>query len=362
MVASRRFSSVLIAACIAWICLSAAARPVNAARRVGLVLDSSEADQALQILDKEHEGRRVDAADWARLFAAQPYQWLKGREASLGRGFTDDQFKQFLESREAQASRAVWRRTLAGMKRADMVAIGKHVLAWLPPGAALHARVFPEIKPLKNSFVWSKEGEGPAIFLAIQEQSPDSFENTVAHELHHIGLESLAARQQALQAPLPERVKRAMTWMGAFGEGEAMLAAVGSNQRHPHWEDDALTRARWDSDMMHFNSDLTAVQQLLLDILDGKLTDQTEIRKRAAPFWGVQGAWYTVGYEMAVLVEKRYGRAAFNDCLLDPRLLLVRYNEVAREANAAGASLATWSPELLEKLKAPDGSALGRTG
>jgi len=236
------------------------------------------------------------------------------------------------------------------MKGADMKAIGLRVLAWLPAGASLHARVFPEIKPLKNSFVWTKEGEGPAIFLAIQEQSPDSFENIVAHELHHIGLESLAARQHAIEAPLPERVQRAMTWMGAFGEGEAMLAAAGSDDRHPHWEDDAATRGRWDSDMMHFNADLASVQQLLLDIVDGKVSDPAEIRKRAAPFWGVQGAWYTVGYEMAVLVDKRFGRKAFDECLLDPRLLLVRYNEAAREANTQGAAFATWSPELLDKL------------
>ncbi len=102
---------------------------------------------------------------------------------------------------------------------------------------------------------------------------------------------------------------------------------------------------------MHFNADLTAVQQLLLDILDDKLKDETAIRKRAAPFFGdVQGAWYTVGYEMAALVERQYGRKAFNECLIDPRKLLTMYNQIAKDANAKGATLATWSPKLLTRF------------
>ena len=324
----------------------------RATPQIRLQLDSSEADRAIVILELERSGRPVAEQDWKRLFATAPYRALKAREASMGRSFTDDQFKAFLSSRDALAQLGTWKRTVAGMKSADMAAIGKHVLNWLPAGATLRAKVFPEIKPLQNSFVWKEQpSDSPAIFLSVQKQSRDSFENTVAHELHHIGLDSLEARQEALQAGLPAQVKLAVKWMGAFGEGEAMLAAAGSDDRHPHWEDDAVARARWDSDMMHFNADLNSVQDLLLDILDGKLTTDDEIQKRAAPFWGYQGAWYTVGYEMAALVDKRFGRKSFDECLLDPRLLLERYNEVAKEANANGASLATWSPELMRKLE-----------
>jgi len=319
---------------------------------IRLRLDSTEADQAILILERERSGRHVAEQEWKRLFATAPYRALKAREASIGAPFTDDQFKAFLSSPDALAQLDMWKHTVAGMKTADMAAIGKRDLEWLPAGATLRANVFPEIKPRPNSFVWKAEpSDAPAIFLAVQKQSPDSFENTVAHELHHIGLESLEARQEALQAGLPAQAKLAVKWMGAFGEGEAMLAAAGSDDRHPHWEDDAVARARWDSDMMHFNADLNSVQDLLLDILDGKLTTDAEIQKRAAPFWGYQGAWYTVGYEMAALVDKRFGRKSFDECLLDPRLLLERYNQVAEEANAKGASLATWSPELMRKLQ-----------
>jgi hypothetical protein len=53
---------------------------------------------------------------------------------------------------------------------------------------------------------------------------------------------------------------------------------------------------------------------------------------------------------MAALVEKHYGRQAFDQCLLDPRKLLTMYNQIAERANSKGATLATWSPQLLAEL------------
>jgi hypothetical protein len=332
--------------CVGWITPTCA----QTAGRVQLTLDTSEADQALLILHKQAVHQHVTNDDWQRLFETVPYQRLKAREESMGRAFSDQAFQSFLLSTESLAREQEWQETLANMKQADMQSLGDAVLAWLPAGATINASVFPEIKPQTNSFVWTKPGSGPAIFLYLERQSQAKFENTVAHECHHIGLGSLEKQQNEMQAKLPERVKRATHWTGAFGEGEAMLAAAGSVDRHPHWEDDGLARAQWDSDMMHFNSDLMAVQQLLTDILNGNLTDDAAIMKRAAPFWGAQGAWYTVGYEMAALVERGYGRAAFNRCLLDPRELLTKYNQIALEANSKGAALATWSPEFLARL------------
>ncbi len=318
---------------------------------VQLVTDVTEVEQALQILDKEAAHQAVTQQDWQRLFATAPYQLLKEREAAVGRPYTDDMFEHFLLQPETVAKREEWHDTLSILKKADMPAVGTKVLSWLPAGAAIRARVFPEIKPMTNSFVWAKHGESPAIFLYLEKQSKDQFENTVAHECHHIGLASLGKQQEAIEAGLPPNVKRCLEWLGAFGEGEAMLAAAGSADRHPHWEDDGLARARWDGDMLHFNTDLQAVQQLLMDILNEQLTSDAEIQKRAAPFWGdVQGAWYTVGYEMAALVEKQYGRSAFDECLLDPRKLLVMYNQIAEQANARGATMATWSPQLIARL------------
>ena len=319
--------------------------------RIELVPDGSEVGEVLSILDAEASGLPVAQADWDRLFATEPYRWLKAREATFGKGLADDDSKAFLAKPETVAQREIWRRSLAAFAAIDVEAIGKQVLAWLPPGAVLKARIFPEIKPQGNSFVWRMGDQGPALFLALRDQSRESFENKIAHELHHIGLNSLEVRQKQLRAGLAASVGRAVEWMGGFGEGEAMLAAAGSADRHPHWMDDAVTRARWDGDMMRFNADLEAVQGFLLDILEGRLRDDAEIERHAAPFWGTQGAWYTVGYEMAALVEKRFGRDALLECMLDPRLLLLRYNRLAGEADTQGATLASWSQDLLDRLQ-----------
>jgi len=340
--------SVLTLALATGTCVSAQNNSA-ADTRVELTLDASEAEQSLLILHEEQAHQTVTDADWQKLFATIPYQWLKAREAAMQRGFTDEDFRKFLQAPETLARTAEWAQTLAAMERSDMTGIGRRILAWLPPGAVIHARVFPVIKPKTNSFVWRNAQGEPAIFVHLEKQTQAQFETTVAHECHHIGLFGLDAQQQKVFAGMPENIKQAAQWMGAFGEGEAVLAAAGSTEQRPHWEDDALARARWDSDMMHFNQDVATLTKFFDDVLDGKLKGDA-IQERASTFFGYQGPWYTVGYEMAALVEKRFGRTVFTDCLLDPRLLLVRYNQVAAEANRNGAVLALWPESLLQRM------------
>jgi Putative zinc dependent peptidase (DUF5700) len=329
-------------------CVSAQSN-VAAGTRVQLTLDSSEAEQALVILHKGLARQAVTDGDWQKLFATVPYQWLKAREAGMHREFTDEDFKKFLQAPEAQVRTTEWADALAGMERADMTGIGERVLAWLPADAFIQTRVFPLIKPQTNSFVWRNAQGEPAIFVYMEEQTRAQFETTVAHECHHIGLFSLDAQRKKILAAMPESVQQAAEKMGAFDEGEAVLAAAGSTDLRPHWEDDAAARALWDSDMMHFNQDLATLTQFFLDVLDGKLKGDA-IQEKASTFYGDQGPWYTVGYEMAALVEKRFGRKVFTDCLMDPRLLLVRYNEVAEEADKNGAALALWPESLLRRI------------
>src|SRR5439155_26170541 len=133
--------------------------------------------------------------------------------------------------------------------------------------------------------------------------SRENFENTVAHELHHIGFASLPARKAEDGA----RVHTVLEWMSAFGEGFAMLAAAGGADVHPHEHSPAADRERWDKDLARFDADLTKVEGFFRDVLDGKLASEEDVRKAGMAFFGVQGPWYTVGWKMAAVVEKRYG-------------------------------------------------------
>ena len=124
------------------LCVSAL-NPAPASPRVRLTLDASEAEQALLILHKEQAHQPVTDADWQKLFATVPYQWLKVREAGLHREFTDEDFKKFLQAPETEARTTEWTETLAGMERANMTGIGERILGWLPEGPRSTRGSFP---------------------------------------------------------------------------------------------------------------------------------------------------------------------------------------------------------------------------
>lgn len=324
----------------------------DAANKINLQLDTDEAVAVLTILDKSAK-QTVSDSDWQHLFSTEPYIRLKKREVSMHRDFTDDDFKKFVLSPELLAKRDALRHTLNEWQKADLQASARRVLTYLPDEATIRAKVYPVIKPGINSFVFETQTD-PTIFLYLDPaESAAKFENTVAHELHHIGFASVASLSENRLKDLPPNVRPAVDWMGAFGEGFAMLAAAGGPDIHPHAVSSHEERARWDRDMANFNQNLATLQQFFGDIVNQKLKTKDEIDKKAYSFFGVQGPWYTVGYKMAVIVEKRYGRATLIDCMIDPRELLARYNSAAGELNHNQTKqLVLWSPELLAKIGA----------
>jgi putative zinc-dependent peptidase DUF5700 len=353
-------SRTLLASVLAVISLTSLVLPAQAqtapgaGERVQLRFDTSEAEAVLAILAKRQAKQPVEEADWRRLFQTEPYIRLKKREASLHRDFTDADFQKFVRSDELAARAPDLEKTLADWKQADLSAAAGRALAYLPDDAVIHAKVFPVIKPQVNSFVF-EVGSAPTIFLFLDPKlTRAQFENTVAHELHHIGYSSIDARVEAKLKDLPPDAHAAVEWAGAFGEGYAMLAAAGGPDIHPHAVSKPEDRARWDHDMANFNQDLKTVDKFLLDVAQGKLKTEEERSKVGYSFFGVQGPWYTVGWKMSVVIEKRYGRAKLIECMTDPRELLATYNQAAAEHNRAhpGDLLALWSPELLQAIEA----------
>lgn len=327
--------------------------PASGDDRIQLTLDTSEAEAVLTILDLSRARHVVEEGTWQKVFASEPYRRLKQREARMGRELADSTFRRFALSSSLALRADSLRRTLEAWSQADLAASARRVLAYLPDTARIRARVYPVIKPQSNSFVF-EPSTNAAIFLYLDPtESAAQFENTVAHELHHIGFASVSGTQEDLRRGMSAEVARAVEWMGAFGEGFAMLAAAGSPDVHPHAVSKAADRARWDRDMTHFNADLKSLEKFFTDLLDGRLKTDDDAQKVGYSFFGEQGPWYTVGYRMAVMVERRYGRPVLIECMLDPRQLLARYNAAAADAmRAGGPSLATWSPDLLREIGA----------
>jgi len=333
---------------------------VAASDPVQLTLDTSEADQVLAILALRSQGKPVPESEWQKLFAAAPYQRLKQREKAIGesfhdptRAFTDDDFKRFVLSDELLPRAAALSSTLDRWKKADLREDASRVLAYLPADATLHAKVYPVIKPVTNSFVWDLSSD-PTIFLYLDpEVSREKFENTVAHELHHIGLGSVGPIYDRKIAALPEPAHTAAGWMGGFGEGMAMLAAAGGPDVDPHAASSPKEHARWEHGIAGFNDDLQTVNRFFLDIQNARFASNDAIEEKGGSFFGLQGPWYTVGYKMSVMVEKRFGRSALIGTMLDPRCLLVLYNRAAAEQNAAGKPpLPLWSEDIFSAVHA----------
>lgn len=327
--------------------------PATAARsdRVQIVFDATEAEAALAILDSEAAGQSPPEHDFERLFASEGFVRLVAREKQIGSGLEKEDVRAFLASPATQARRIALRQTLQRWRSADLGGASSRATAYLPPEATLRVTVFPVVKPKPNTFVFEPKTH-PAIFFALDpELSRPQFENTLAHELHHIGFASLP--EPAGLAELDPAARRAADWISAFGEGFAMLAAAGGPDVHPHRDSKPEDRARWDRDVARFDEDVPALERFFLRIVHGELATDAEIMHEGRGFFGVQGAFYTVGWSMAVVVERRFGREVLIACMRDPRQILATFD--AAVADPHGLSIpthATWSSEVVAAVHA----------
>ncbi|HEU4510232.1 MAG TPA: DUF5700 domain-containing putative Zn-dependent protease [Pyrinomonadaceae bacterium] len=345
----RIFNVLLTAIIILGVAGSVSAQ--TSAVNVSIVTDEAEA--VLAIFEKTKASQPVTDADWQRVFQSEGYTRLKKRETSMQRSFEDSDFKTFVLSEQLAARAQALKDTLEQWKRADITRAVRFALAYLPKDAYIRAKIYPVIKPRENSFVFEVKTD-PAIFLYLDpSKSASKIENTLAHELHHIGYGTSCPRHEvsAEIAKLSPNAQTALRWTGAFGEGFAMLAAAGGPDVHPHAVSDAGERAQWDKDVANFNADLKKVEKFLIDVLEKKLTDE-QVQSTGFSFFGTQGPWYTVGWQMSVLIEKTFGRAKLMEVFCDQRQLFSTYNEAAAKHNrTAEEPLALWSPSLLDALR-----------
>lgn len=321
--------------------------------QVRLVTDEPEA--VLAILERTRAGSAPSDGDWARLFASEGYVRLKQREAGMGRAFTDSAFREFVLSPELAARDSALRATLAAWRTADLSAAGRRAFAYLPAGATIRAKVYPSIKPRTNSFVWEARTD-PAIFLYLDPELPAAkFENTVAHELHHIGVGGVCPAEA--DSTLPRGVRDALAWMGGFAEGRAVLAAAGGPEVHPHATSGAAERAVWERDLANADRDVRRMEGFFLELLEGKLAEEEQSRRGMGFVVGdsvPQGPFYTVGWLMASTVERHFGRERPVESLCDPAMFLADYQRAAREENrrTAAKPLPLWSDALLRRIGA----------
>jgi hypothetical protein len=314
-------------------------------QQVNVKIISDEADAVIAIMYKKGAGKTISDSDWQNLFASEGYKRLQKRESAMRVPFSDDDFKSFILSGKLDGHTALLESMLTRWKQADINGAARRSLAYLPDGSSIHAKIYPVIKPRKNSFVFDVDTD-PAIFLFIDTaKTTEQFGNTLAHELHHIGFAENC--KDTTSSGDSSAVKTVLSWISAFGEGFAMLAAAGGPDIHPHQYSNQEDRTRWNKDVSNFNSDLEKVNNFFAEILNNKLS-KDKIDETGYSFFGIQGPWYTVGWKMSVTIEKVYGRKKLIECICNKKLLLPTYNSAAREYNKeTGENLALWSLSLI---------------
>jgi hypothetical protein len=316
---------------------------------------TDEADAVLDILAKKNLGQEITESDWQKVFSSEGYTRLKKRELSMSRPFDDPTFRDFALSGETMQKRNSLAETLAKWKQANINEVAARSFAYLPAISRIRAKIYPVIKPRPNNFVFEYP-QDPAIFLYLDPAaSKEKFELILAHELHHIGFGSGCAtsEQQEEIKKLSPDMQKVLTWLSPFGEGFATLAAAGGPDFYPYSNFSEEERANWDKDIIDFNANLRTVEQFLVDVSEGKLSEK-EINERGFSFFGVQGRsgfWYTVGWQMDVVIEKIYGREKLIEVMCDRRRLLSTYNKAVKKYNHRyHKTLTFWSKEFVKKI------------
>lgn len=348
-------SSAFGAAFLLFAALPCAAQQPSTRPKLQIRFYTTEAAQALYLIEGKRDKYEPGDDDWKPLFATEGYKRLKLRESDMGRAFTDSSFIRFILSDTLGKRAAAMRKTLDAWAKADVRTAAAEAFAYLPADAHIAAMIYIMIKPRTNSFVYDLDRD-PAIFIYLDPaQSAAKLENTMAHEMHHIGFSTLGARTDSMSLSLPPNARNAAGWVQAFGEGFAMLAAAGGPENHPHAKSPAAERAVWDKSIKNFNGDLKLVEAFFMKVINNQFKTPDEISRAAGEFYGVQGPWYTVGWKMAQTIERKYGRPEVILCMIDPYRLFTKYNAAAAEYNKThpAAKLALWSPTLAAAFKRP---------
>jgi hypothetical protein len=308
---------------------------------VQLQIDAAEAEAALTIASRSHAGLPILEEHWLALLTGAGYLCWKRRMSAVGQPFSDADYLRFLLSSTVIDSLHQLRQTLSEWRNANWELAALRALDWLPASARICASIYLVLTPGANSFYYAEEDERSVFFALDPALTPAEFENRMVHELHHVGFFGLARCKTSGQLAA---VQSAVEWTASFAEGMAMLAAAGGASVHPHAPSRPETRARWDREIGRIKQDQRRIENFLLDVVHGRMTQEEELQAGHA-LLGVQGPWYTVGWKMAATIERAYGKQALLDCMAEGPQLMRLYNQAA-----AAQGLMGWSPELISKL------------
>ena len=288
---------------------------------VGVHLMTDEAEAVLGILAKRNNQLPLTEADWSRLLTSEGYVRLKAREASMKRSFEDEAFKSFVLSPELGPQTATLETDARPMVK------GRHGSAREKRSDATFPNVLvsgPRSTPSSNLRLTVSSSTSQATLRSFCISIPRSMRTSFAtRSLMSCTTSASVAvvhpRTIADEiARLPQETQTALTWIGAFGEGFAMLAAAGSPDSSSSWREPCRGAEQRGIEVSRMRAPIDSkLEGFFQSVLQKQLTGD-QVREAGFQFFGVQGPWYTVGWQMAVTIERAFWTPSTRRSLLRP--------------------------------------------
>ncbi len=319
---------------------------------MSLNLITDEVEILIEILKRKVNNKPINKEQWDELFNSIGFKMLARRETEMNEGIDKSEFKDFVMNKIASYRYISYKKSLEKLKSMNSGEIIKSTKNYLPDNTKLDTDIIPVIKPQKNSFI-HKINDELVLFLYLEPDIlKEKMENKLIHELHHIGFDYVY--QNSDYSYLSKQAQKVIEWTNAFGEGFAMLAAAKGLENHPNKFDEDL-KSKWDKNMENYNKDFHKIQNFLLNILEGHFADDQKLYNRGFQLMtnnGGQGSWYTVGYQIAIIIEREAGHDVLIDCMKDLTKIYFQYNNLVEIYNKKrNEDLPKWNDKILTSLK-----------
>ena len=311
-----------------------------------LHFDADGAGRMLALLGRLVAGEEVPPADEEAVFETPAYRlFFAHHNRFAGRSLGADEFAAMLraipggefETENPQlehmwgrfrqvpgrlsALRALHEEIAGGEVVPRAVALARR---YLPPEAALDTTVFIVLDGMSGGFVY----QGQVAFDLLQMRDAQSFTQTLAHELHHIGVEHLW-REQIENAGLPPARRLALEFVAILlGEGSATCLISG-----PPAEPEGVEQ--WQGHMAHLDELFARAEDLLRRTLAGEIDEAAFGTLVPSFLQGYMGEAYAIGYVVVERLRQALGEEAVLACLREPRRTLALYNQAVERLPGA---------------------------
>ena len=127
---------------------------------------TDEADSVVALASRAAKGSALSSTDFHHLSHTIGFAHLQERESHFGGALSDSALREFVNGLANSGQSAAYRAELHELETVDMTDAASKASANLPRGTTLRARLYLEIKPRPNSFVFTGADSLPSIFLS----------------------------------------------------------------------------------------------------------------------------------------------------------------------------------------------------